>query len=87
MKSVYLQLIVVLLGISGSYGNFEKVFTKEHSVLDQPAGTGKILIQSELKIETLVRLLQLKIFILLYLFKDYAHFLFNYLICFKMFKY
>ncbi|XP_060066254.1 uncharacterized protein LOC132546550 [Ylistrum balloti] len=51
LRRVLILMMVSILGRS-AHGQFQRMF-QESTILDKPAGTGKILIQSELKIETM----------------------------------
>ena len=48
-----LALTACLCFAVGTYGQFERIFEPQQTILDSPAGAGKILIQSELKIDVL----------------------------------
>ncbi|OWF45201.1 FK506-binding protein 2 [Mizuhopecten yessoensis] len=45
-------ILLVVFVMEQTHGQFQRMF-QEPTILDKPAGTGKILIQSELKIDTL----------------------------------
>ncbi|XP_069105919.1 peptidyl-prolyl cis-trans isomerase FKBP11-like [Argopecten irradians] len=47
----FVILVMAMSVLGRTNGQFQRMF-KEPSILDEPAGTGKILIQSELKIDT-----------------------------------